>query len=231
MASILFYFIFASSMLDCVRNDHVSSSLWSPPVARPIVTLPCRAHVFWLVVVRLNAFSRPFEAAPYFFFYYILSINSTAEPTPRRHPTRSTPGRISSPSLPHRLSLTACWLLCSSAKWPSKEMVRPYLYFFVVQFDGRTDEWTPPPTRSARPHLLPDAPPTANAIVHLIVVYSKWTAAIKIEAPPLSLIFSSLNLSAAPTSERHPPHAPPVRISSPTHPPLPTPLNNWLLCI
>jgi hypothetical protein len=50
--------------------------------------------------------------------------------------------------------------------------------FFVHLFDGRTDATAFPCTRSARPHLLPNAPPTAYAIVHLIVVSPDYTADI-----------------------------------------------------
>jgi len=42
-----------------------------------------------LVVVRISIVWRPFQAASYFFFYY-LSINSTAGTMTWRHPTRSS---------------------------------------------------------------------------------------------------------------------------------------------
>jgi hypothetical protein len=43
--------------------------------------------------------------------------------------------------------------------------------------------------RSAHPHLLPNATPTSDAIVYLIVVFLERTAAIQVDAPPSSLIF------------------------------------------
>ena len=58
---------------------------------------PVPPGCFWLVVVRISIVWRPFQAASYFFFYY-LSINSTAGTMTWRHPTRSAQVGSASPT-------------------------------------------------------------------------------------------------------------------------------------
>ena len=89
MASILIYFL-------CHQSSIVSNTIaFHPPCAlhRSRVlscTSPVSPACFRLVVGCICVVYWLFKAATYFFLLF-LSINSTAEPTPQPHPTRSTP--------------------------------------------------------------------------------------------------------------------------------------------
>jgi hypothetical protein len=63
-------------------------------------------------------------------------------------------------------------------------MVRPSLYFFRRSIRRPHRRVKATPTRSARLHLLPNAPATADAIVYLIVVYSNYGGQLMPKAKP-----------------------------------------------
>ncbi len=89
MASILIYFLYHPSLI-------VSNTItFHPPCAlRRSRVLSCTSPVapacFWLVVGVFASFIGRLRPRRIFFSYF-LSINSTVKPTPRPHPTRSTP--------------------------------------------------------------------------------------------------------------------------------------------
>jgi hypothetical protein len=89
MASILFYFLYHPIRSSPTQSHFIPPAL-STGCASFHVPPPLRPRVFgWLLSVIASFIGRLRPRR--IFCPYFLSINSTAEPTPRPHPTRSTP--------------------------------------------------------------------------------------------------------------------------------------------
>ncbi len=176
-----------------------------------------------MVAVRLSASFCVRLRPRRIFSFTNLSINSTAEATPPRHPTRSTP--VASPlhrppTVSRRLNVDCCLVPPIGGhrrKWSTP--ISNFLSFnsTAAPTSERQPPYVPPILISS-----PTQPPPPTPF-NLIVVLNRQEAAIQGRCiPPLS-IFLSFNSTAAPASERHLPSVSPVRISSPTHPSTPTP--------
>jgi len=167
---------------------------------------PCRSCIllypspvppgcFWLVVVRISIIWRPFQAASNFFLLLIVDQFDGPNDT-WRHPTRSS--QVG--SLLHRPPLTPAFflLLRCSAKWrPPRPMPRLSLsLFWFDQFSDPNNGITSSPHVPTQRRLFFDVSPNVGTNYWLIVVFLKRTAAIKVEAPPTSLIFDGCHSGA-----------------------------------
>ena len=115
-----------------------------------------------------------------FCLFIILPRNPMAEKTSWCPPLSLSPCAPPLPYIPYRCGQFAvgCCVIPSSSSHRNPSPRRPLYYiFFFAPFFSRNDGQTSSPMRSARPHLLSNAPPTADR--------SRWEVRVTVTAAHL----------------------------------------------
>jgi hypothetical protein len=159
---------------------HPNRSQYIPPCdPRRSLVLSCPSLLapafFWLVVVCAVCPLAAAQGHDVFYSFIFLSINLTAKATPRLSPARSSPVARPPKRPPHRQSRLNLIVVCIC--WDGSHLrPRPHpslsLSLFCPNRRPKRQERIPP-TRSARPHLLPNI-----HSVRLVVTSSYQMAAI-----------------------------------------------------